>query len=249
MAVRWVGLLLWLGLCLAGCRHNAPSQSEILLVEFATSLEGRTQGQRYNATLAAKRVNGTILQPGELWSFNEAVGPWVRSEGYVRAPVSYGGILVPAWGGGVCQTSTTLYNAALLAGLEVVERHAHTIAPSYIPSGRDAAVAQGIADLKLRNPYPFPCRVQFTVARSRLVCKIYAHASAATVRQHVPECSLIPERLSISPAPVAVGFRTQTGRAGVRVRLWRVCTLNGETWRELCHESQYAPLPRGVNAR
>lgn len=244
--MRWYGLLLGLGLCLTGCQRGAPPQEWTLLVEFATSLEGRTPGQRHNATLSARRVNGAIIHPDTEWSFNEAVGQWVRSEGYVRAPVSYGGILVPAWGGGVCQTSTTLYNAALLAGLEVEERHAHTIAPSYIDAGRDAAVAQGIADLKIRNPYPFPCRVEFVATNSRLVCKIYAQASTETVRQLVPECTLVLETLSASPAPLAVGFRPQTGRAGVRVRLWRVCTLNGETWRELCHETQYAPLPRGV---
>jgi len=244
--VRWVGLLLGLGLCFAGCQRGATPQSPTLLVEFATSLEGRTQGQRHNATLSAKRVNGVILHPKATWSFNQTVGQWVRSEGYVRAPVSYGGILVPAWGGGVCQTSTTLYNAALLAGLEIVERHPHTIAPGYIDAGRDAAVAQGIADLKLRNPYPFPCRVEFTITESRLVCKIYAQASTETVRRTVPQCTLTPEIVAASPAPIAVGFRTQTGRAGVRVRLWRVCSLNGATWREFCHETQYAPLPRGV---
>ncbi|MFN3691038.1 MAG: hypothetical protein ACK4UU_08960, partial [Fimbriimonadales bacterium] len=87
------------------------------------------------------------------------------------------------------------------------------------------------------------------VTGSRLVCRIYAQAAPEAVRRCVPECGLTPETVSVSPAPVAVGFRTQSGRAGVRVRLWRVCTLNGETWRELCHETQYAPLPRGTQAR
>lgn len=235
--------------CLSGCQGAKSTSQWTPLVEFATSLEGRTQGQRHNATLSAKRVNCATIAPNAEWSFNQAVGQWVRSEGYVRAPVSYGGILVPAWGGGVCQTSTTLYNAALLAGLQVTKRHAHTIAPSYIDAGRDAAVAQGIADLKIRNPYPFPCRVEFAVQGNRLVCKILAQASTAQVQRHAPQCVLSPEISAHSPAPVAVGFRTQAGRAGMRVRLWRICTLNGETWRELCHETQYAPLPRGVSAK
>lgn len=247
--MRWSGLVLGLiALCLSGCQEARSTKQWTPLVEFATSLEGRTQGQRHNAVLSARRVNGAILAPNAEWSFNEAVGQWVRSEGYVRAPVSYGGILVPSWGGGVCQTSTTLYNAALLAGLEVTERHAHTIAPSYIAAGRDAAVAQGIADLKIRNPYPFPCRVEFAVQGARLVCKISAQASTDQVRRYVPECVLNAEVSALEPAPVAVGFRTQAGRAGARVRLWRVCTRNGETWRELCHETQYVPLPRGIGA-
>jgi vancomycin resistance protein YoaR len=217
-------------------------------VDFATSLEGRTPGQRHNATLAAKRIHGATLAPNAEWSFNQTIGQWVRSEGYVRAPVSYGGVLVPAWGGGVCQTSTTLYNAALLSGLEVLERHPHTIAPSYIAPGRDAAVAQGIADLKLRNPYPFPCRIECFVRGDKLVCRISAGASAEQVKPHARVCTLETEVVSRAPAPVVAGFRKQPGRAGLRVRLWRVCTANGETHRELCHETQYAPLPRGGKA-
>jgi vancomycin resistance protein VanW len=212
------------------------------LVEFATSLEGRTPGQRHNATLAAKRVHGATLAPNATWSFNQTIGQWVRSEGYVRAPVSYGGVLVPAWGGGVCQTSTTLYNAALLAGLEVLERHPHTIAPSYIAPGRDAAVAQGIADLKLRNPYPFPCRIECFVRGDKLVCRICVGASAEQVKPHARACTLETEVVSRAPAPAVAGFRKQPGRAGLRVRLWRVCTANGETHRELCHETQYAAV-------
>jgi vancomycin resistance protein YoaR len=182
------------------CGRRASTQWTPL-VEFATSLEGRTPGQRHNATLAAKRVHGATLAPNAEWSFNQTIGQWVRSEGYVRAPVSYGGVLVPAWGGGVCQTSTTLYNAALLAGLEVLERHPHTIAPSYIAPGRDAAVAQGIADLKLRNPYPFPCRIECFIRGDKLVCRISAGASAEQVRPHARACTLETEVVSRAPAP------------------------------------------------
>jgi vancomycin resistance protein VanW len=249
-----VYLLGLLAVCVSGCQSaRAPANGSTIrqwtpLVEFATSLEGRTQGQRHNATLAAKRIHGAIIAPNAIWSFNQTIGQWVRSEGYVRAPVSYGGVLVPAWGGGVCQTSTTLYNAALLAGLEVVERHPHTIAPSYIAPGRDAAVAHGIADLKLRNPYPFPCRIECFVRGDKLVCRLSAGASPQQVRQHARACTLETEVVSRSPAPIVADFRKQPGRAGMRVRLWRTCTVNGAVQRELCHETQYAPLPRGEKA-
>lgn len=245
--MRWGLLIIGLGLIMggSGCQRGGASPHWTPLAEFATSLEGRTPGQRHNAVLAARRISGAVLAPGAIWSFNARVGQWVRSEGYVRAPVSYGGVLVPAWGGGVCQTSTTLYNAALLAGLEVVERHAHVIAPRYIEPGRDAAVAQGIADLKIRNPYPFPCRIEFEVRGTRLLCRIAAQATAEQIRQHKPVCVLHAEISATSPAPIVEGFRAQSGRAGMRVRLWRICTRNGETWRELCHETQYAPLPSG----
>ncbi|GBC94172.1 Vancomycin B-type resistance protein VanW [bacterium HR15] len=230
-------------LVLGGC-ERAPEWTT--LTEYATSLKGRTHGQRRNALLAAQKLHGVLLAPQATLSFNERVGQWVRSEGFVRAPVSYGGVLVPAWGGGVCQTSTTLYNAALLAGLEIVERHPHTIAPGYVPVGLDAAVAQGVADLKIRNPYPFPVRVEFEARGERLICRVRAKASRATIRRTVPTVLLQREQTDWQPPPSVPGFNPQPGRAGVRVRLWRVSILNGKQERELCHESEYLPLPRGT---
>ncbi|MFQ3611596.1 MAG: VanW family protein [Fimbriimonadales bacterium] len=229
---------------LTACQSSAPAWHT--LAEFSTSLAGRTAGQVHNARLAARQINHQVVAPDAVWSYNQCVGQWVRSEGYVRAPVSYGGILVPAWGGGVCQTSTTLYNAALLAGLTIEERHPHTIAPSYVAPGLDSAVAQGIADLKLRNPYPFPIRIVSGVSGERLWCRIEAMTTPKKIRQWVPNCSVECEQVAIQSPPRVAGFYPQPGRAGVRVRLWRTCTHNGVRWRELCHETEYQPLPQGL---
>jgi vancomycin resistance protein YoaR len=211
------------------------------LVEFATSLEGRTPGQRHNATLAAKRIHGATLAPDTEWSFNQTIGQWVRSEGYVRAPVSYGGVLVPAWGGGVCQTSTTLYNAALLAGLEVLERHPHTIAPSYIAPGRDAAVAQGIADLKLRNPYRSRAVSSVSCAGTNS-CVGFAWARRQNRSNRTRALARWRRRWSaVRPRP---SWRTSASSPDARdcaCACGASAPSNGETHRELCHETQYAP--------
>lgn len=135
---------------------------------YVTTLDGRTRSQRANALRAARRVNGTIIKPGQTFSYNRTVGPWTRDAGYVKAPVSYDGVLVQDWGGGVCQTSTALYNAALIAGLDIPERHRHTRAPRYAPAGRDAAVAPNTADLLIHNPYPWPVRIERLAADSGL---------------------------------------------------------------------------------
>lgn len=110
--------------------------------------------------MAIKRLDGAVIQPHETFSFNGRVGSFSRDAGYRRAPVSYNGQLIDAWGGGVCQASTTTYNAALLSGLKIVERTRHHFAPSYVPVGLDAAVAYGNFDLKLENPYDFPVRIR-----------------------------------------------------------------------------------------
>ena len=132
---------------------SAAQETE--LAGYATSLRGRTAAQSGpTRQKAAQAINGKIIAPGATFSYNQTVKSWSWDAGYVKAPVSYDGELVKAYGGGVCQTSTTLYNAALLAGLPIVERHAHTFAPHYVPPGRDAAVAQYDIDLRFQKPLP-----------------------------------------------------------------------------------------------
>ncbi len=138
------------------------------LGQAETALEARSPNQKHNARLACKAIDGQVVAPGEVLSFNKAVGSWSRDKGYRRAPVSFNGTLIDAWGGGVCQTSTTLYSAALFAGMEVVERHSHHFCPTYSSPGRDAAVAYPNIDLRMRNPYDFPLMVKAKVEGSRL---------------------------------------------------------------------------------
>src|SRR5213594_2378751 len=98
-------------------RLAAAPPAQVEIAGFATSLKGRTTSQRHNAILSAQELDGALIPPGRVFSFNHRVRTWSQDAGYVKAPVSYDGELVRAYGGGVCQTSTTLYNAALLAGL------------------------------------------------------------------------------------------------------------------------------------
>jgi len=141
---------------------------EQILSSYVTSLEGRNFSQRHNAALALKQIDSKIIPAGGVFSFNQNVGSYSRDEGYRKAPVSFNGQLIDDWGGGVCQSSTTLYNAALLAGLTILERTHHRFCPSYVAPGRDAAVAYPSIDLKLGNPYKFPIRIHAFVDRDRL---------------------------------------------------------------------------------
>lgn len=151
--------------------------NEVVIARYATSLDGRNRAQRHNADLALDRLNGAVIKPGETFSFNARVGTFSRDQGYRKAPVSYNGQLVDSWGGGVCQTSTTLYNSALLSGMMIVERNRHRFAPSYVPPGRDAAVAFNTIDLKFRNPYDFPVRIHAVDRGDRIEIEMLgAHA-------------------------------------------------------------------------
>ena len=205
---------------LFGCKYRKP----VLMATFRTSLEGRTEGQRLNAKKAARTVDGTVIPSGSDFSFNRRVGSWTRERGFVRAPVSLGGVLVPSWGGGVCQVSTTLYVAALLAGLEVLERHHHAVAPSYVPKGMDAAVACGVADLRLRNPFPFPVQIRFEVGENQLTCRVIGFMTPRQERDW-KRLKFQIRRETLSPQ---------------QVRLWRLHYRDGKlVQRELCHESTY----------
>jgi len=220
LRLLWTAIFVLSIAVLSGCQRPRP----IVLSTFRTSLEGRTEGQRYNAMKAIRAINGAVIPPGGTFSFNSLVGSWTRERGFVRAPVSLGGILIPSWGGGVCQVSTTLYVAALLAGMEILERHNHAVAPSYVPTGMDAAVAYGVADLKLRNPFQFPVQIRCEVKGNQIVCQIVG-VMTPKQEQERNRVQFQLKREIISPS---------------QVRLWRLHYRDGKlVRRELCNESNY----------
>lgn len=143
--------------------------------EFSTSFKGSGAGRIENIKLSAKSLNGIILLPGEELSYNETTGPRQEKFGYKEAPVIVGGELVPGIGGGVCQTSTTLYNVLLLADLNILERHHHSIPPSYINKGEDAVVANGYLDLRFRNDFEYPIYIHTRVSGDRVFISIYGN--------------------------------------------------------------------------
>ncbi len=226
---------------------------EIELAGYSTSLAGRSQSQRHNARLSAKALNGTIVAPGETFSFNRTVRSWTADRGYVKAPVSYDGELVRAFGGGVCQTSTTLYNAALLAGLPIAERHAHVFAPSYVAPGRDAAVAQYDIDLRFRNPYSWPIRIQAGIVGDRLDVRVLGRerpALAVEVTTDVLSTS-VPGRVTyLIEGPAGMGGRRylrSPGATGYRARAYRVFWQEGHVIRrELLSDDTYQAMNRMV---
>lgn len=234
-------------------RLSAPPRREVELAGYATNLKGRTTSQRHNARLAAEALDGKTIAPGAVFSFNRTVKSWSEDQGYVKAPVSYDGELVKAYGGGVCQTSTTLYNAALLAGLPIVERHSHVFAPHYVPPGRDAAVAQYTVDLRFRNPYPWPIRIRAAAEGDRLDIRLYGAERPATSVQVVADVlsASRPARLTrVVYRPTSVAgraFLRNPGATGYRVVTYRVFSRNGrEVRRERLADDSYEAMDRIV---
>ncbi len=131
------------------------------LSSFTTRFDGSDAARAGNIALAAQRIAGTTVEAGEEFSFNGRVGKRTAENGFREAPVISDGAFVQGVGGGVCQASTTLFGAALRAGMRVVESHPHSLAVGYVNPSEDAMVSE-TSDLRFRNPYPFPVYISAT---------------------------------------------------------------------------------------
>lgn len=229
-------------------RPETAKQDTATWAAYATDLSGRTPNQRFNAARAARAIDGVTVAPGQIFSFNRTVRGWSADQGFRKAPVSYDGVLVDDYGGGVCQTSTTLYNAALLAGLPILERHAHTFAPSYAPPGRDAAVAYAGVDLRFRNTSSVPLVIHARVEGRMLVCRLVGRGPLST---YVVIRAEGLDRFAPLPARIAPGTGLtrarwhRAGRDGVRVAIFRDTSAPGRVVRhESISDDTYRPISR-----
>lgn len=147
------------------------------LVSFTTSFNAGQTKRSHNIGLAASRCNNVILLPGETFSYNEHTGMRTLSNGYLNAPVIIGNELQDGPGGGVCQTSTTLFNAVLLSGLELTQVTNHSQTSTYAPRGRDAMVNDGGSDLKFKNNFDHAVYVQCYRSGGTVTAAIYGAKS------------------------------------------------------------------------
>ena len=124
--------------------------------KFETNYASSSQNRKSNIELAMKQFNGLVLQPDVEYSFNKTTGRRTKEQGYKEANIILNNEYTEAFGGGVCQVSTTLYNALLLAGVEILEVHPHSLASSYVQMGFDAMVNFGSSDLRFKNNFEHP---------------------------------------------------------------------------------------------
>lgn len=141
-----------------------------VLGEYTTTVNGSSV-RKNNVRLAGEKCN-VILLPGEEFSYNQTVGKRTKENGFGEAGAYLNGETVQEVGGGVCQASSTLYNAVVLANLEVTERTNHTYISSYVPIGRDATVSWGGPDFKFKNNRDYPIKIEASYVGGKLTCKI-----------------------------------------------------------------------------
>ncbi|MHC1746296.1 MAG: VanW family protein [Negativicutes bacterium] len=214
--------------------------------QFSTVDANRTQ----NIMIASNELNGTLVRSGSTFSFNSVIGPRLAQHGYKQAPVFIGGKLVPDWGGGVCQVSTTLYNAALLADMSITERTSHFSPPGYVPLGHDATVADNQLDFKFVNNSPTSIYIISRVSGGQITVQILGKRDdnapdiiiVATDKKEI-EYNVVKKQ----DPEIELGKEVieDPGHKGFLVTTYRVKTRNGqEISREFLAADEFPPADK-----
>ncbi|MDK2820134.1 MAG: hypothetical protein PWP31_99 [Clostridia bacterium] len=217
--------------------------------KYTTFFNSANKNRTHNIRLAASALDGIWLKPGEVLSFNERVGPRSLETGYREAIVIENQRFVSGVGGGVCQLASTFYNAALIAGLTIVERQPHGLAISYVPLGRDATVAYGLIDLKIRNDNPYWYWIKTSIENNKLTVSFYSSEEApyAEVISRIIEKVPPPEKIVWKPDwdPERVEIKSR-GQNGYRTEVVRIIHKNNEEYKEFVSKDFYPPIPSTI---
>lgn len=153
-------------------KKEESESGQAVLSEFETKAEGEVS-RNQNLLTACQKMEGVEIGPGETLSFNDTVGPYTEENGYVPGPTIIGGTQIgQELGGGVCQVSTTLYNAALLGNLGIVERHRHSFPSEYVEVGRDAMITMPESDLKIQNTTDQTIRIEASAEEGAVTIRL-----------------------------------------------------------------------------
>ncbi|MBW2528316.1 MAG: VanW family protein [Deltaproteobacteria bacterium] len=216
--------------------------------ETRYSRSARARARTYNLRLAASRLDGSVLLPGEIFDFNETVGPRDEAHGYRVAPVIAEGELVDGIGGGTCQISGTLHGAAFLAGLDVVERYPHSRPSYYIKLGMDATVVYPTINFRFRNPFDFPIVLHQTVKSGVVRAEILGPKRAHTVTffRRVDGVTPFEEVIrETDKLPRGTRVLVQRGMPGFDLTVFRVVRAGAYATREKRHH-KYPPTSQIV---
>lgn len=217
------------------------------LATFSTSYASSNANRSTNIALAASKLNGKVLMPGEEFSFNDTVGKRTASAGFKTATVYSNGQVTTDYGGGICQVSSTLYNAVLRANLEITNRVNHTFTVGYVPIGLDATVSWGAPDFKFKNSRSYPIKLVATTQGKRLSISIYGLKEEVEYEVElvsyktgtVPYTTVYTTDSSLAKGQTKV---VQSGSNGAKSEAYKILKLNGkEVSRTLLSKDTYSP--------
>ncbi len=200
-----------------------------------------------NLAVGAGKINGRVLMPGEVISGYECLQPFTLENGYKTAAAYENGQVVDSIGGGVCQIATTLYNAALQAEMEIVQRQNHSMIVTYVKPSMDAAIAGTYKDIKIKNNYSTPVYIEGYTSGKKLTFTIYGKETRPSNRQveYVSETVGTtnpgePQLITDNSLAPGAKVKVQSAHTGYKSRLWKVVTVDGvEQERTLLNEDTY----------
>ncbi len=220
---------------------------------FSTNYTAGAVDRSKNLANAARLIDGSVIYPGETFSVYKTIAPLEESNGYYAAPSYSNGEVVDSIGGGVCQVSTTLYNAVLLAEQDIVERFPHSMKVSYVELSMDAAIAGTYKDFKFKNNTDAPLYIAGYAGGGTITFSVYGHESRSTDRKIRFESETTstkePGKDKVTydeTKPSSYFAVTQSAHTGYTAKLWKIVTENGEETKTQINASTYYPSPRYV---
>lgn len=225
----------------------------VVISKYETSLEKKEKNTLYNIQKASNEINGIILKPGDIFAFNQLIGPAEKEDGYKESTIISNGQFTSGYGGGVCQVSTTLYNAALLANLQIIERYNHSIygdATNYVPLGRDAAIYYGYKDLRFRNSLDQTIVLFCEIKNNQLLVTIYGEKffnkdiSIITKEMEVHNFDII--EIKRDNMEYIENKILQEGVPGYSIKTYRVISDSNGEHIEFISNDQYISVPKKI---
>lgn len=234
-----------------GSREELSKVKDVLGT-FTTSYSTSGPSRSQNVANGARLINGTVLYPGDTFSAYEVVSPFTTENGYEMAGSYLNGKVVDSLGGGICQVSTTLYNAVLLSELEVVERSNHSMIVTYVDPSADAAIAGTYKDFKFKNDTEAPVYIEGTTANKQITFTIYGEETRPANRtvKYISQTlsTTEPGVMIVADPGQPIGYRVvESAHRGVQAELYKHVYVNGvEESVTKVNKSTYNASPRTV---
>lgn len=211
---------------------KALSSIKTKVSSFSTNFSTSSYERSCNISLATAAINGKVLMPGDTFSFNDTVGERTTAKGYKIAGVIVGNKVDSGIGGGICQVSSTLYNAVIRADLKTVERTHHTFPSSYVPMGMDATVDYGKLDFKFKNDFEYPIYIQSYTQDKNIYFSIYSDTSLTKRTYQITNdvYATLPSKIQYIDDPTLPAGETQEvqpAHTGYKVKVYRDTYENG----------------------
>lgn len=212
-----------------------------LLSSFVTYFDGENAPRSHNIRLAAEKINGSIIKGGETFSFNKTVGERTAERGFQSAKIIEKGEFVEGVGGGVCQVSTTLYNAALLCGCDIEEYHPHSLSVSYVPPSFDAMVSGSYFDLKFKNATAANLYIRARTGKNFVAFDVYGRSDGNEYFYESQVTGVIPAPEEVTEDSALV----KDGRDGTESEGYLTVTRKGVVIkRKVLRRDKYAPIKK-----